>query len=66
MVNTQKRNTKVTKNIDKLKDSGQIGYIDSKRYLLSRSIKSADLVHPKINEPLSETKKVVQKLLEIL
>jgi mitochondrial fission protein ELM1 len=61
-----KRNTKVTKNIDKLKDSGQIGYIDSKRYLLSRSIKSADLVHPKINEPLSETKKVVQKLLEIL
>ena len=61
-----KRNTKVTKNIDKLKDSGQIGYVDSKRYLLSRSIKSADLVHPKINEPLSETKKVVQKLLEIL
>ena len=61
-----KRNTKVTKNIDKLKNSGQIGYIDSKRYLLSRSIKSADLVHPKINAPLSETKKVVQKLLEIL
>ena len=61
-----KRNTKVTRNIDKLKNSGQIGYIDSKRHLLSRSIKSADLVHPKINEPLSETKKVVQKLLEIL
>ena len=61
-----KRNTKVTKNIDKLKDQGLIGYIDAKRYLLSRSIKSADLVHPKINEPLSETKKVVQKLLKIL
>ena len=61
-----KRKTKVTRNIDKLKLQGQIGYIDSKRYLLSRSIKSADLIHPQFSEPLNETKRVVEKLFEIL
>lgn len=61
-----KRKTKVTRNIEKLKLLGQIGYIDSKRYLLSRSIKSADLIHPQFSEPLNETKRVVEKLFEIL
>jgi mitochondrial fission protein ELM1 len=60
------KKTKVTKNIDKLKLQGQIGYIDSKRYMLSRAIKSADLIHPKASEPFCETKRVVKELLEIL
>ena len=51
---------------DKLKLQGQIGYIDSKRYMLSRSIKSADLIHPKVSEPFCETKRVVKELMEIL
>ena len=43
-----KRKTKVTRNINKLKQ-GHIGYIDSKRHMLSRSIKSAEIIHPQKN-----------------
>ena len=60
-----KRKTKVTRNIDKLKKQGHIGFIDSKRHILSRSIKSADLIHPNHDVLLCEVKKVVKKLLEL-
>ncbi len=60
------RKTKVTKNIELLKKSKDIGFIDTKRYLFSRAIKSADICHPKKNKPLSEVKDVVNKLFKIL
>ena len=60
------RKTKVTKNIELLKKSKDIGFIDTKRYLFSRDIKSADICHPKKNKPLSEVKDVVNKLFKIL
>ena len=60
-----KRKTKVTRNIDKLKKQGHIGFIDSKRHMLSRSIKSADLIHPNHDVLLCEVKEVVKKLLEL-
>tara|TARA_X000000950_G_scaffold126416_1_gene158096 strand:+ start:1 stop:1041 length:1041 start_codon:yes stop_codon:yes gene_type:complete len=60
------RKTKVTKNIELLKKNKDIGFIDTKRYLFSRDIRSADICHPKKNKPLSEVKDVVSKLLEIL
>ena len=60
------RQTKVTKNITKLKKQNLIGYIESKRHTFSRSIKSAELFHPKNKEPLSEVKRVVQELLRTL
>ena len=60
-----KRKTKVTRNIDKLKKQGHIGFIDSKRHMLSRSIKSADLIHPNHDVFLCEVKEVVKKLLEL-
>ena len=58
--------TKVSKNIDKLKKDGSLGYIDTKRFLLSRSVKDISLVHPQKDIHLKEVKKVVDKLLEIL
>ena len=60
------RKTKVTKNIELLKKSKDIGFIDTKRYLFSRDIKSADICHPKKNKPLSEVKDVVNELFKIL
>jgi hypothetical protein len=59
------RKTKVTNNIKLLKDNKDIGFIDSKRHLFSRDIKSADIYHPKKSKPLSEVKDVANKLLEI-
>ena len=53
-----KRNTKVTRNIDKLKKEGVIGYIDTKRFLLSRSVKDINLKHPKKHLHLREVKDV--------
>ena len=61
-----KRNTKVTRNIDKLKKEGSIGYIDTKRFLLSRSVKDINLIHPKKNVHLREVKDVASKILESL
>ncbi len=61
-----KRKTKVTRNINKLKKQGHIGYIDSKRHMLSRSIKSAEIIHPQKNIHLKEVKRVVKELLERL
>ena len=58
--------TKVGKNIDKLKKDGSIGYIDTKRFLLSRSIKDIDLIHPQNKVHLNEVKRVVEELLERL
>ena len=58
--------TKVGKNIDKLKKDGSIGYIDTKRFLLSRSIKDIDLIHPQKKVHLNEVKRVVEELLERL
>ena len=58
--------TKVSKNIDKLKKDGSLGYIDTKRFLLSRSVKDISLVHPQKDIHLKEVKKVVDELLEIL
>jgi len=49
-----------------LKKSKDIGFIDTKRYLFSRDIKSADICHPRKNKPLSEVKDVVNKLFKIL
>jgi len=60
------RQTKVTKNIAALKKQSKVGYIDTKRHLFSRSVKSADLHHPINQEPLSESKRVVQILLQRL
>ena len=54
-----KRNTKVTRNIDKLKKKGVIGFIDTKRYLLYRSVKDINLIHPKKQLHLREVKEVV-------
>ena len=56
----------MTRNINKLKKQGHIGYIDSKRYMLSRSIKSAEIIHPQKNIHLKEVKRVVKELLERL
>lgn len=61
-----KRKTKVTRNIDRLKKEGLIGYIDSSRYFFSRKVKDLDIIHPKKNKPLSESRRVVQELLEKL
>ena len=61
-----KRNTKVTRNIDKLKKEGVIGYIDTKRFLLSRSVKDINLKHPKKHLHLREVKDVVSKILNNL
>ena len=61
-----KRSTKVTKNIDKLKKQGHIGFIDAKRHMLTRSIKAADLIHPNNDMHLCEVKEVVKKLLELI
>tara|TARA_B100001778_G_scaffold95261_1_gene77800 strand:+ start:2633 stop:3547 length:915 start_codon:yes stop_codon:yes gene_type:complete len=58
--------TKVNKNIDKLKKDGSLGYIDTKRFFLSRSVKDIDLVHPQKNIHLKEVKRVVEELLERL
>ena len=60
------RKTKVTKNIDQLKKTGAIGFISSKRNLLSRSIKTADIKHPNNRQPLCEVKDVAIKLLDLL
>ena len=60
------RKTKVTKNIDHLKKTGAIGFISSKRNLLSRSIKTADIKHPNNRQPLCEVKDVAIKLLDLL
>tara|TARA_B100000965_G_scaffold329187_1_gene292560 strand:+ start:1 stop:717 length:717 start_codon:yes stop_codon:yes gene_type:complete len=58
--------TKVSKNIDRLKNDGSLGYINTKRFLLSRSVKDIDLIHPKKNIHLKEVKRVVKELLERL
>jgi len=58
--------TKVSKNIDRLKRDGSLGYINTKRFLLSRSIKDIDLIHPQKNIHLKEVKRVVEELLERL
>ena len=62
----EKRKTKVTRNIDRLKKEGLIGYIDSSRYFFSRTVRDVDIIHPKKNKPLSESRRVVQELLEKL
>jgi hypothetical protein len=43
-----------------------LGYINTKRFLLSRSIKDIDLIHPQKNIHLKEVKRVVEELLERL
>ena len=58
--------TKVNKNIDRLKRGGSLGYINTKRFLLSRSVKDIDLIHPQKNIHLKEVKRVVEELLERL
>tara|TARA_Y100001935_G_C17301862_1_gene509762 strand:- start:1971 stop:2891 length:921 start_codon:yes stop_codon:yes gene_type:complete len=58
-----RRDTKVTKNIDRLKKEGSIGYIKTKRFLLSRNIKDIELVNPQFNTQLREVKRVVNEIL---
>jgi mitochondrial fission protein ELM1 len=58
--------TKVNKNIDRLKKNGQIGFIDTKRYFLSRSVKDIKLSHPSEKYHLNEATRVAKEILSRL
>ena len=64
--NNGKIRTKVTRNIDKLKKSKEIGFINTTKKFFSSVVESIELSNPENNNPLSEVKRVAELLLEEL